>query len=194
MSKLFIVFALFLSSLAHADGGRFGPPGGPGGPGGQGGEGWRIQRLEENVMNMNRALEQMERRLRFLEGNGPVLPPPPPPNFTNVSCILVDTGYSKTFLGQAKSQLQAETMAREVCGQGVNPTYCSGAVRCSTGVVEPGVQGYFCAVRDSGYSKTFQGEGLDIIVAEAKAKQACQAAVNANYCGNVKANCEATRF
>lgn len=47
-------------------------------------------------------------------------------------CVLTDTGYSKTFKGEAKSLIEAEFKARKACGDSVHPSYCTGTIRCDT--------------------------------------------------------------
>jgi hypothetical protein len=145
---------------------------------------YRIYSLEQSVRDL-------DARLAYLEGNssgGPTRFPSP-----GLSCLLVDSGYSKTFLGKASTKLQAESIARQECGKSVNSSYCDGSVRCSNATRDPNITGYFCTMIDSGYSKTFNGEGSDAIEAEAHAKQACQESVNATYCGTVSVRCEAVR-
>jgi hypothetical protein len=117
-------------------------------------------------------------------------PQPPVTNPNEHSCILVDSGFRKTFLGKGKSSLAAEANARQNCGSEVNSSYCNGSVRCMR--AEIGSAGAFCIVKDSGFGKTFSAEGSDEIEAEALAKIACQKSVNASYCGTVTAKCETT--
>ncbi len=142
---------------------------------------YRIYALEQGMRDL-------DARVSYLEGS-PSTPPSRNPS-SGVSCLLVDSGYNKTFLGKATTKLQAESIARQECGKVVSSSYCDGAVRCSNPVRDPRISGYFCTMTDSGYSKTFNGEGTDAIEAEAHAKQACQASVNASYCGNVSVRCE----
>src|SRR5690606_29374757 len=47
-------------------------------------------------------------------------------------CVLTDSGYSKTFKGEAKTLLEAEYNARKACGSAVHPTYCNSTIRCET--------------------------------------------------------------
>ncbi len=153
-----------------------------------------IGQLEYRVRNLEQIVRSMDMRLRAIE-NGMTNPyPPQPPHpgpATRYTCLLVDTGYAKTFYSKSSSRLQAETGARQECGKSVHSSYCQGAVRCSNGITDPYSRGYFCSLADSGYSKTFSGEGEDPIEAEAKAKQSCQSSVHSSYCGNVTARCEA---
>lgn len=161
----------------------------------------QIGQLEYRVRSLEDIVRGMDQRLRVLEAGAanPYPPPPYPPQppypgpAASYSCLLVDTGYSKTFYGKSSSRLQAETIARQECGKSVNASYCAGPARCSDGVTQPYSRGYFCTLVDSGYSKTFSGEGADAIEAEAKAKQSCQSSVHPSYCGNVTARCEAMR-
>ena len=147
----------------------------------------RLDRIEYQLRDLSRRVDYLERNDNY--------PPVPPPNPrpTGVTCLLVDSGYSKTFLGKGRARLEAETVAKQECGRSVNSIYCNTSVKCSDGSYDPRVTGYFCQVIDSGYSKIFSAQGADVIEAEGKAKQACQASVNAIYCGNVTAKCEAIR-
>lgn len=147
----------------------------------------RVRKLEQQMYQVQQNVYHLENRVRHLESGG-YLPPLPPPS-VGYSAILIDTGYAKTFLGVGNTRLQAEANARQECGKVVNAAYCNGAVRI--GQAKPGNRGYFCMVTDSGYGKSFSGEGPDEIQAEARAKIACQASVNAAYCGNVTPRCEA---
>lgn len=47
-------------------------------------------------------------------------------------CVLTDTGYSKTFKGEAKTLIEAEYNTRKACGDSVHPSYCVGAIRCES--------------------------------------------------------------
>jgi len=170
---LTLVFVFFgFSSVVTAQGRRPLPP-----PG---------DHLEQRVRYLEDIIRQHEYRLSQIESGG--YQPPPP--YKGHSCMIIDSGYSKVFFGQGRSQLQAETEARQECGKAVHPTYCGGAIKCTDGQSEPRARGYFCVVKDSGYGKVFSGEGDDIVEAEYKAKFACQSAVHPSYCGRVAANCE----
>ncbi len=150
----------------------------------------RLQVLERRVQQLQALTANLDSRLRNVEYSQAPYPPPNDhyqPSVTQ-SAILVDTGYSKTFFGSGITKLEAEAIARQECGKVVNAAYCNGAVRF--GQADPRARGAYCVVIDSGYQKTFSGRGADMIEAEAKAKQACQASVNASYCGNVTARCE----
>ncbi len=144
----------------------------------------RVYRLEQTM-------RQLDSRISYLESLQ-VNPYPTPLPAVGFSCLTVDSGYSKTFLGKGKTKLEAEAVARQECGKAVNSSYCNQTVRCSNGVSDSTISGYFCTLTDSGYSRTFNGEGADAIEAEAHAKQACQGAINASYCGQVAVRCEAS--
>jgi hypothetical protein len=45
---------------------------------------------------------------------------------------LTDSGFGKTFRGEATSLVEAEYNARKSCGGSVHPSYCLGTVRCDT--------------------------------------------------------------
>jgi hypothetical protein len=146
-----------------------------------------VRRLEQKVRELEGRVYEMDQRLSRLE----YPPTPPPPQLRSISCMVVDTGYSKTFLGQGRAQLEAEANAREKCGSSVSSSYCNGSVKCSSPTYDSRVRGFFCLVTDSGYGKTFKGEGENEVEAEGAAKTACQNSVNASYCGKVTARCEA---
>jgi len=156
----------------------------------------RVLELEGKVRELERTLYDVDQRLRTIETGGYIgqpLPVPAPGYRQQISCLLVDSGFQKTFLGKADTQLQAEVMARQECAKKVHQSYCNSKVRCSDGVTDLYARGHYCMIIDSGFSKTFSGQGADAIEAEAKAKQACQASVHSSYCGNVTARCEALR-
>lgn len=127
-------------------------------------------------------LNEVNRRMSY--GQQPVYPAPS----SGYSCLVIDSGYSRTFVGKGGTKLQAEAAAKTSCSKSVNSTYCDSAVRCAQ--PERGTRGHFCIVTDTGYSRTFSSEGTDIIDAEAKAKMACQESVNSTYCGNAPVKCE----
>lgn len=150
--------------------------------------------LEQRVRELEKTVYFMDQRLRNLEDlMGPAPRPLPPPVNSSYTCMLVDSGYTKTFYAKGKSILEAEYEVKQVCSKTVNASYCQKVTKCSSEQVDPYVKGYFCMLTDSGYGKTFKGEGSDLVEAEAKAKIACQSTVNASYCGNVSARCEAIR-
>lgn len=153
--------------------------------------GYDGRNLERRVSDLEQEADQMSRRLirleRALEGNRP----PVYQEREDISCLLIDSGYMKTFFAEGRTKLEAETNVRQACAKSVHSSYCNGsALKCSSGVKEYGVRGYLCVVTDSGYGKIFKAEGKNEVEAEAKAKQACQNSVHASYCGNVKAHCE----
>ncbi|MGZ3770950.1 MAG: hypothetical protein ACXVCP_15080 [Bdellovibrio sp.] len=45
-------------------------------------------------------------------------------------CVLIDTGYNKTFKGEANTLIEAEYNTRKACSESVNSSYCVGAIRC----------------------------------------------------------------
>ena len=142
----------------------------------------KIERLEYKLEATNRRLERLERR-------DSVVRPPVYQQKVDVSCLLVDSGYKKTFLGTGRNALEAEGAVRLSCEKSVHASYCTGAVKCSSGISEIG-QGALCILNDSGYNRIFKGEGKNEVEAEAKAKQSCQASVHASYCGEVTVRCE----
>lgn len=145
--------------------------------------------LERRVNELERALERTDARLRRVErllDGGTVQPP----SRVDVSCLIVDRGYKKTFLASGRNALEAEANVRNACGNGAHPSYCDTEVKCSSGQSE-NVRGYMCVVTDRGYKKTFKAEGKNIIEAEAKAKQACENGAHPSYCGGETARCEA---
>lgn len=179
LKSLFLAAAVLLSgsmSLAQR------APGGPD-------RGDRSEFLERRVNELERSLERTDARLRRVERllDGSM---PQPPSRVDVSCLIVDRGYKKTFLGSGRNALEAEANVRNVCANGAHPSYCDTEVKCSSGQSE-NVRGYMCVVTDRGYKKTFKGEGQNIIEAEAKAKQACEVGAHPSYCGNEVARCEA---
>ncbi len=150
----------------------------------------RLQNLERKVQQLQNLIASHDNRLQNLEYSQGITPPgnvfPSPP--LSYSAILIDTGYSKTFLGSGSTKLEAEAMVRQECSKLVHSSYCNGSVRF--GSVDVGTRGSYCVITDSGYQKTFSARGANAIEAEAKAKQACQASVHSSYCGNVTPRCE----
>lgn len=147
--------------------------------------------VESRVFTVERKMEMLTRRIELLENELVNTRPPLYQEKAQISCLLVDGGYSKTFLGTARNKIEAEVAVRNACEKEVHSSYCGTPLKCSSGVKEPQVEGYVCIMTDSGYSRTFKGEGKNEIEAEAKAKQACQAAVHASYCGKATTRCEA---
>ncbi|MCB0384496.1 MAG: hypothetical protein KDD43_03815 [Bdellovibrionales bacterium] len=152
---------------------------------------YRVDRLERESAEIRRTLQQILYRLDELENHGPV-PPPVPGNELVHSCLVVDSGYNKTFLGQGKSQLDAEFEARQSCQKSVSASYCAGnaMLKCDTNKDAYQIEKYVCVLTDSGYNKTFRGEGETAVAAEANAKVSCQSSVSASYCGKVEPRCE----
>lgn len=150
----------------------------------------RLLVLERKVQQLQALIASHDNRLLNLEYSQGITPPPsglPLPTLT-YSAILVDTGYSKTFLGSGSTKLEAEAVVRQECGKVVHSSYCNGTVRF--GSADGVSRGSFCVITDSGYQKTFSARGSDAVEAEAKAKQACQLVVHPSYCGNVTPRCE----
>lgn len=149
--------------------------------------------LEQRVRELERTVRYMDQRLRAVEDIVAPTQPLPPAKPTSYTCMLVDSGYSKTFYAKAKSTLEAEYEVKQICSKTVHPSYCQKVTKCSSDQMDPYIKGYFCMITDSGYGKTFKGEGSDVVEAEAKAKEACQSSVHPSYCGNVQPRCEAYR-
>lgn len=151
--------------------------------------------LDQRVYELERVIGYMDQRIRNLEDIVASRPPmpPPPPVAAGYTCMLVDSGYSKTFYGKGRTALEAEFEAKQACSKEVSSSYCQKATKCSSGQADPYVKGYMCVLTDSGYGKIFKGEGSDAVEAEAKVKQSCQSAVSGTYCGNVQPRCEAIR-
>ncbi len=148
---------------------------------------WRVRQLE-------RKLSFASERISILENEvfrtNPL--PPPSPARTEVVCALVESGWSKTYIGKGRNKIDAQANVLSTCGKETNSSFCNGGkMTCSSGVQEPGVNGYICVLKDSGWGKVYRGEAKTALEAEALAKQSCQSANNASYCGNVKATCEA---
>ena len=149
------------------------------------------QRANHTEYNLQLALNKIENLERLLGGVNPV--PPPPIHKPSVNCLLVDTGYKKTFLASGRNGLEAEVEVRRVCSQTVNSAYCNStsSLKCDTHQSSPPWgQGHICMLIDSGYGRSFKGEGSSLIIAEAKARIACQGNVNSAYCGDVVVRCE----
>lgn len=151
----------------------------------------RLDRLERAVENLQDEVYTLGRRVSYLEdliGNNPL---PPPQELTHV-CLIIDSGYSKAFVGIGKTKIDAEFQAQQNCAKGAHPTYCTGAsakMKCDDTLSSRG-RGFVCVVTDTGYGKVFRGEGITAVAAEGAAKQACQAGAHPTYCGNVTARCE----
>lgn len=150
----------------------------------------RVGQLERQVFEMNRALTILQKRVDDLS----YYPPANTPAEAIAACMIVDSGYSKTFLGTAKTKLDAEYNARMACQNNVSAGFCTGIsahLKCDDNFKPPYASGYVCMITDSGYSKIYRGTGRTAVEAEAKAKQSCQSAVSAGFCGKVEARCEA---
>lgn len=157
----------------------------------------RLSNLEmrayQTEQQLNMALNKINSLENLLTSLNP-LPPPTPIYNSKISCMLVDTGYSKTFLGSGRNNLEAEIEARQACGNEINASYCKSEVKCSDGQnTSPYGTGFLCMIIDSGYGRTYKGEGLSLVEAEANAKIACQSEINPRHCGKVTARCEVVR-
>jgi len=176
---LCLLFLFIAPSFAIAQVDRRPPP-----PGHGYDDSSRVIRLERKVDELNRRLLRVENFLDNGGGGGGR----PPHNGVHM-CMLVDSGYSKTFLAEGKSQLDAEYNVRQKCAQTVSSSYCaSGKLKCDNNYNSRG-QGFMCVIRDTGYSRNFRGEGLTGVAAEASARISCQASVSASYC-QAAARCE----
>lgn len=187
MNKIIGLFIALCSLVSFADNRQSGP---------------RDSNLEQIVSQMQQRILRLEDNQRRLEdrvynleseADGGGSYPRPPSSSYERACLLVDSVFSKTFLGKGRTQLEAEANVRQECAKGTSSYYCTGQVRCSDGNADPRSRGYFCTVTDSVFSRTFTGTGSSAIEAEAKAKQACQASTSSYYCGGVTARCEAQR-
>lgn len=152
----------------------------------------RLVRLERSVSQLQRTVDDLSYRLQRVEDlldDGGRRQPLPPVDVT-FACMIVDSGHTKTFLGTDKSKIDAEYNARNKCSQSVHSSYCAnGKLTCDDNLDSRG-RGYVCVVTDSGNGRTFRGEGITSVAAEANAKMACQSSVHSSYCGNVIARCE----
>ncbi len=155
----------------------------------------RLQSLEQRANhtehNLQMALNKIDNLERLLSTINPV--PPPPIHRPSVNCLLVDTGYKKTFLASGRNGLEAEVEVRRVCSQDVHSSYCNStsSLKCDNRQTSsPWARGHICMLTDSGYGRSFKGEGSSAIIAEAKARIACQANVHSSYCGEVLVRCE----
>lgn len=154
----------------------------------------RIDRLERAVNRLESLASSLERRITDLErnnGGSPWPSPQPPPVENAVSCLVVDTGFLRTFLGKGRTSVQAEVEAKKSCEKSVNASYCNGKVKCAQ--MDRMYSGFTCVVTDTGFGRTFSSDGRDAVEAEAKAKMDCQSKVNPSYCGNAPVRCEGYR-
>nr|BFD60118.1 hypothetical protein CKG001_22250 [Bdellovibrio sp. CKG001] len=140
----------------------------------------RIRVLETRVYQLEANLSQINQRLANLEYGQ--RPPPFPEPAQEVACLITDTGYNKVFLGKGRIKIEAEAAAREACGKSVHPSYCQAAVKCSDPRQERPIAGAICMLTDTGYQKTFKGEGKSLIEAEYNARKQCGDSVHASYC------------
>lgn len=141
----------------------------------------RIRILESRVNQLEGVLAHLHQRVSNLEYSQ--RPEPfPPPVAQEVACMLTDTGFSKVFLGKGRVKLEAEAAAREACGKTVHPSYCQAAVKCSDPRQERPINGAICVLTDTGYSRTFKGEGKSLVEAEFKTRKACGESVHPSYC------------
>lgn len=152
----------------------------------------RVQRLENEVNRAQRALEQFHHRISRLERDrDDDYRDPVPPQDVVHACIIMDTGFKRTFLGKASSQIDAKYEAKTKCEADVHDSYCKiSNARCDSNLDDRRVKSYVCVVVDSGFNRAFRGEGQTAIEAEAKAKKNCEKDVHDSYCGEVRASCE----
>lgn len=149
----------------------------------------RIRILETRVNQLEKTISYMDQRLSNLEYNrpgpypGPV-PPPPPPVSQEIACMLIDSGFSKVFLGKGKVRVDAEAAARQSCGKSVHSSYCNSNVKCSDPRQDGYINGAVCILTDSGFGRTFRGEATTLIEAEYNARKACGGSVHSSYCLN----------
>lgn len=141
----------------------------------------RIRILETRVNQLEGIISNINQRVSNLEyGQRPQ--PYPEPVAQEVACMLTDTGYSKVFLGKGRIKLEAEAAVRESCGKAVHASYCQAAVKCSEPRGDRPIQGAICVLTDTGYNKTFKGEGKSLIEAEFQARSQCGSQVHPSYC------------
>lgn len=141
----------------------------------------RIRILESRVNHLEGIINHINQRVSSLEYNQrpPTHPEPVP---VGVACQLIDTGYQKVFLGKGRMKLEAEAEARETCGKSVHSSYCLGSVKCSDPAQDRLIQAAVCMLIDTGYSKTFKGEGRNVVEAEYNARKNCGNSVHSSYC------------
>ena len=149
----------------------------------------RVQQLERQVNNQNLAIDELFSRLDRMDQRGGRGYGGPGGGYRAVTfnCLVTDSGYNKSFLGSGTTQLDAEFNAKKACQSAVSPSYCTVTPKCDN--TRDGAQGAVCVITDSGYNKSFRGEGSTPIAAEANAKASCQASVSPSYCA-VTARCE----
>ena len=174
-----------LTSVSFADG----YPGHDHGPGNGGGN--QNEELDRRVDRLERETSEMRDSIRRLEQRLDSLTQAPPPAAIVSACMLVDTGFTRTFLGVSMNRLDAEYSARKACQTSVNATFCGATaqLKCDDNSAAPYAT-RVCMVTDSGFNRLFRGEGRTFVEAEAKAKQACQDSVNPSFCSNVTAQCQ----
>ncbi len=149
----------------------------------------RIRILETKVNQLEGYMAHLNQRLSDLEYNQRPPVPPPPPAAQEVMCLITDSGYKQVFMGKGRVRLEAEAAARQACGSGTHPTYCTGAIKCSDPRQDPYVRGAICMITDTGYKKTFKAEGKTVIEAEYAVRKACGSGTHPTYCQH-EASCE----
>lgn len=148
--------------------------------------------LEAKLQQMEIQLKNLNQRVTILEYQNQFKPSLPRPNHQqqqqqDILCMLRDTGYSKVFLGSGKVGLEAEASVREACGKEVHQSYCQDTVKCNSPQKDAWINGAFCMLTDTGYSKVFRGEATTLLEAEFKVRKACGSSVHPSYCkANVK--------
>ncbi|OFZ23173.1 MAG: hypothetical protein A2X94_14020 [Bdellovibrionales bacterium GWB1_55_8] len=156
-----------------------------------------IRELERKVFNLERNLDQMQRSLYLLTDRvellerGNYLPPAPAQPLVNV-CMMIDSGFSRTFLSEGQSKLDAEFNVRKACEAGAHANYCVGraTLKCDDNSNMLPNQGSVCMLNDSGFNRTYRGEGRTPVEAEAKARINCQNGSHPNYCAKVAVRCD----
>lgn len=164
----------------------------------------RVWELERDLTVMRDAQTALTYRIEHLERGTypqpqpqpqPPYPPAPAPIPTVANCMVVDGGFNKTFLGTGSNQMDAEYNARRACESSVSASFCSSTaiLKCDDNLKSPYIQKFVCMINDSGFSKSFRGEGVTPVEAEARAKQACQTSVSPSFCGKVEPRCSASQ-
>lgn len=143
--------------------------------------GERIRVLEQRVQQLEDIISNIHQRVSNLEYNR--RPDPyPEPAMQESACMLVDTGYNKVFLGKGRLRLEAEAEVRQACSKVVHASYCQGAIKCNDPRTDRPSNTAMCVLIDTGYSKTFKGEGKTLIEAEYRARKSCGDNVHSSYC------------
>lgn len=140
----------------------------------------RIRVLESRVYQLESVIVQMNQRINALEYGQRPFPYPQTPIQSEIACMIIDSGHSKSYLGKGRTQIEAEANAREACGKSTHSSYCTTTAKCDER--NQLVDGATCMLVDSGHSKTFKGDGKSLVEAEYKARKSCSDSVHAVYC------------